>query len=70
LGLDLLDELFSGIKRPLLVEATPADMNGARIGFLGRLVSDVNRKPLFLESEGVELKELIQKLSDTQKLVV
>jgi hypothetical protein len=70
LGLDLLDELLSGIKRPLLVEAAPARMNGARIGFLGRLVSDVNSKPFFLESEGVELKELIQELSNTQKLVV
>ncbi len=70
LGLYLLDELLSGIKRPLLVVAATARMDGARIGFLGRLVSDVNRKPFFLESEGVELKEFIQELSNAHKLVV
>ncbi len=70
LGLYLLDELLSGIKRPLLVEAATARIDGACIGFVGRLVSDVNRKPFFLESEGVELKELIQELTNTHKLVV
>jgi len=60
LGFYLLNELFTGIKRPLLVKTALARNNGAIIGFLRRQVCYVNRKTFSLESECVELKKFIQ----------
>jgi hypothetical protein len=70
LDLDLLDELFAGIKRPLFFKAAAARMYGAAICFLWIHLSDVNRKAFFLESKSVEVEKLIQKPSNTDELVV